>query len=108
MAKRINRETIWAAPAGQSVTVGNNRTVTRKDGAGESYFDARIARATAAFATAITCEDRQAAFDAVCEWVADKTPENSNRAEDRADIERAARAEIYRATGIRTPRMHYS
>jgi hypothetical protein len=38
MAKPINRETIWAAPAEQSVTVGNNRTVTRKDGAGESCF----------------------------------------------------------------------
>jgi hypothetical protein len=42
MAKLINRETIWTAPEGQAVTVGNNRTVTRKDGAGESYFECRL------------------------------------------------------------------
>jgi hypothetical protein len=44
MAKPINRETIWIAPAGQSVTVGNNRTVTRGAGAGtnESRFTCRL------------------------------------------------------------------
>jgi hypothetical protein len=42
MAKLMNRETVWTAPAGHSVTVGNNRTVTRRDGAGETFFDCRL------------------------------------------------------------------
>lgn len=62
----------------------------------------RIAVATTAFAAATTREEKQAAFDAVCQWVADTLPQNADSQADTAAIEKAARAEILSATGVRT------
>lgn len=42
MAKLKNIDRIWTAPEGEAVPVGNNRTVARRDGIGEAFFECRL------------------------------------------------------------------
>lgn len=58
--------------------------------------------ALATFKDAKTPEERRVAFRSVCEWVADEVPARGDTIADAENIDRAARAKIREALGIRT------